>query len=142
MIGAGLGLGAIGFVAGGLISVAVTHDCRSSDYCGLEWAFIGAATGGTLGMALGVHLGNRRRGNFALDFLTAGAIWAAGITTVAVVGNENVTYVMFVLIPVTQLTATIAVEGSAGRARARREAARVSITPIRGGAAITATVSF
>ena len=35
--------------------------------------------GGTLGMALGVHIGNGRRANLALDFLTASAVWGAGV---------------------------------------------------------------
>jgi ABC-type uncharacterized transport system permease subunit len=112
----GLVLGGVGFVLGAGIAAAVAQDCTSSEYSVWEAAFYGAAAGGTLGMATGVHLGNGRRGNLLLDLLTAAAVWGIGIGIAAASDwNNTVTRVAFVSIPVAQLTATIAVERALGR---------------------------
>ena len=79
VIGAGTGLGLVGFVVGGIAAVAITGNRTGDGIWDLEPLFYGAAAGGTLGMALGVHLGNKRRGNLALDIVTGAAIWGAGI---------------------------------------------------------------
>ncbi len=112
----GLVLGGGGFLLGAGIASVVAQHCTSSEYCVWEAAFYGAAAGGTFGMAAGVHLGNGRRGNVLLDFLTAAAVWSTGIgITAASHWNNTVTYTAFVSIPIAQLAATIAVERALGR---------------------------
>jgi hypothetical protein len=74
-----------------------------------------------LGMALGVHVGNRRRGSFGLDVLTGAAVWgAAGIVIAAAGGWDQDLGFMVFAVPITHLATTVAVERAVGRSRARR----------------------
>ncbi len=95
-------------------------------------------------MALGVHLGNKRRGNLALDFVTGAAIWGAGIGIAAASDwDDTVTGVAFVMIPIAQLVSTVAVERAIGQSRLRRERASVSLMPrVDGGAMLVGRVAF
>lgn len=143
-VGAGIGLGLAGFLVGGLTGVAITHNCTGDEYCGLEGAFLGAAAGGTFGMALGVHLGNKRRGSFVLDFFTGAAVWGAGIAIAS--GSEwdnTTTTAAFVAIPIAQLVTTVLVERAVSRSRSAQRPATVSIVPRgTGGATLFATIRF
>ena len=143
-IGAGIGLGVVGFLVGGLTAHSLAGPCEGEDYSCLEAAFFGAAAGGTFGMALGVHLGNHRRGDLALDFLTGGAVWGLGIgITLAFDDNDTAAGIAFVTIPIAQLAATVAVERAVGRARLRDRNLRVSVVPHGGrGATLAASVAF
>lgn len=136
-IGAGIGLGVVGFAAGAFAALVMTQDCTEVD-C-LEAAFYGAAAGGTFGMALGVHLGNKRRGSLALDFVTGTAIWGAGIE-IAEASNwdDTVTGVAFVAIPNAQLASTVAVERATGRSRLRGPRVNISVVPRFDGGAMFA----
>ncbi len=118
----GLGLGAVGFVAGGGAALYVADRFCSpyDDYCPLGYGLVGAAAGASLGMALGVHLGNDRRGSYFIDALTGAAIWGLGIALTAGTGWDESAPLMAILIPVAQITATVAVERSVARSRARR----------------------
>lgn len=117
-IGFGVLFGAAGFVAGALIGDAASDECDfSSDLCIAEAAFYGAAGGGTLGMAAGVHLGNHRQGNVLLDFLVAGAVWGTGIAIAFGTDDDTTQLVTLIAIPVVQLGATVAVERATGRRR-------------------------
>ena len=110
-IGFGLLLGAAGFVGGALIGDAASDECDNAvDICIAQAAFYGAAGGGTLGMAVGVHLGNRRRGNVLLDFLAAAAVWGTGIAVAAGSDDENLQAAVLIAIPVVQLGTTVLVE--------------------------------
>jgi hypothetical protein len=142
---AGAGLGAAGFVLGGLAGYGIARagDDYCEDWCGFPEAMLGAAVGGTLGMALGVHLGNKRRGSFALDFLVGALVWGAGIGVVALSdGDETVGTIAAITIPVAQLAGTIWVERSVGQKRSRSQDVAVSIVPHRDGAALALTVEF
>ena len=109
-------LGAGGFAAGALIGSAASDECEHADALCIEAAaFFGAAGGGTFGMALGVHLGNRRQGNLALDFLTAAAVWGAGIFAAILADSDRADVAILIAIPIVQLGATVAVERAAGR---------------------------
>jgi hypothetical protein len=138
---AGLGLGLGGFAAGGLVGAGIANDCTGHEYCELEAAFYGAAAGGTFGMALGVHLGNGRRGSLALDFLTGAAVWGAGIGIAAASDWEGtVSGVAFVTVPIVQLVSTIVVERAVGRSRSRTRNVSISFVPrIDGGATLAAS---
>ena len=102
--------------------------------------------GGTLGLALGVHIGNGRRGNLALDFLTASAVWGAGVGMVFLLEEfkEGATTqeqeelkegqaVILLVIPVVQLVATALVEQTTGRSRGRRRRTALLVIPMRDG---------
>ncbi len=139
---AGIGLGAAGFLAGGLIGGALSYD-SDTEYSGLAGAFIGSQIGGTLGMATGAHLGNHRRGNLALDFLTGAAIWGAGIGLVVASQDATVGPAVFVVIPIAQILGTVAVERAVGQRRLRRGDIAVAVVPTAsGGAVFVASVAF
>ncbi len=142
LYGAGLGIG--GFLVGGLIGGVLATDCTGHDQCELEAAFYGAAIGGTLGMATGVHLGNDRRGLLWLDMLTGAAIWGVGYAIAAGSGwDSTVTTITFIAIPITQLVSTVAVERAAGRARDPDRDVTISVGPdLRGGASLFASLKF
>ena len=92
---AAAGLGLLGWGVGAVAGHAIQGDCFD-EYCGLEGIFYGGAAGGGMGLAVGAHLGNRRRGSFLLDVLTS------------------------IMLPPTQLVATVLVERATGRSRAGR----------------------
>ncbi len=138
-IGAGVGLGLLGWLAGAMVGVGIGSviDCHMCELVGLAW---GGLVGETTGLALGVHLGNGRRGNFALDWLTAAAASVAGIGLVAAADGV---VLAAVATPILQLGATVAVERATGRSRARRREARLFVVPQRDGRfALAASVSF
>lgn len=114
----GLGLEAAGILLGGAIGLAVV-DCPADEDCELAGAFYGAAAGETLGMALGVHIGNRCRGSFALDVVTATLISGAGIgIAYASDWDDEVTLLSFMAVPIAQLIGVTLVERAVGRKRA------------------------
>ena len=126
-------LGATGFVAGGFAAAsasAANDDCE--DLSCLEAAFYGAAALGTIGVSIGAHLGNGRRGSLPLDLAVAAGVWLAGIGPVIVSGDGDGPYALaaFVLVPVAQVLLTTEVERSRGRVRARSRRAAVSVGPL------------
>jgi len=119
---AAAGLGVLGWGAGALAGHLVQGDCFE-EFCDFEGIFYGGAAGGGLGLALGAHLGNRRRGNFLLDVAASGAIWGAGyglIRSFADRSDGTGVALTAILLPPTQLLATVLVERASGRARAGR----------------------
>jgi hypothetical protein len=126
--GMGVLLGGVGFLAGGAVGYRIASSCQSGtpnpdNWCAVEATLIGAAIGGTSGMALGVHLGNGRRGSLALDLLTGGAVGGLGMVIAASSQRDHggaLTRTLYFGIPVGQLAATVAVERAVGRSRARR----------------------
>ena len=119
---AAAGLGALGWGAGALAGHFAQGDCYE-DFCELEGIFYGGAAGGGLGLALGAHLGNRRRGNFLLDVAASGAIWGAGYGLIRSFASRDDgvgVALTAILLPPTQLLTTVLVERASGRARAGR----------------------
>lgn len=143
--GAAIGIG--GFLAGGLLGIAIA-DCPGSEddgLCALEGGFFGAAALGTIGLATGVHLGNDRRGSFGLDVLTAAGIWGLSIGVLAATGwDDTATTVTFVALPIVQLFATVAVEQAVGDRRVRdRGGLELGLTLApEGGLALAGGLSF
>ncbi len=118
-IGAAMGLGLLGWGAGALAGHVIQGHCYE-EFCGWEGIFYGGAAGGGLGVALGAHLGNRKRGNFALDVLTSGAVWALGYALMRSSVNNNDPVglgITAIALPPTQLIATVLVERATGRSR-------------------------
>jgi hypothetical protein len=120
-------LGAGSWVAGGLIGyeIANTDSCSGDSFCGLGAFLLGAAIGGSSGLVVGMHLGNNRRGNFPLAWLTSLGIWGAGIGIVFAmddgVASSGGQHVVWVAIPVAQFAFTLLVERATGRSRAQRD---------------------
>jgi hypothetical protein len=119
--GAALGaivLGAIGFVGLGYAGVALA-DCDQSydDMCGLG-SFIGAGLmGEALGIGLGAHIGNRRRGNVVAPL---GA--SVGLLLVALAAGDEVNLPegAVLLVPLAQIVAAVWAETATARSRAGR----------------------
>jgi hypothetical protein len=125
----GLGLGAVGFFGGALVGAGLSEGCDGY-YCELGSAALAALIGESVGMGIGVHLGNRRRGSLGLDILTAaGSATGALIVLNAVEDDEGD---LLLLALVLQTTATVTVERTTGRNRERRAA--LSVVPTREGA--------
>ena len=77
MVAGGLLGGAAGVFAGGYAGLRLTeHHCED---CGIVGAVYGAIAGGSALLPLGVHVANRRRGNFGLSLLSSLAIGGAGL---------------------------------------------------------------
>lgn len=138
----GIAFGAMGFIAGAYVGGRTTSNCFGEE-CGLERAFYGAAIGGTFGMALGVHVGNRNRGNLGLDFLTGAGVWGAGMLIGSATDWDGQAP-LFILtaIPIFQMITTVHVERQVGRQRDRAADARpsVSIIPRPHGAGLFVSV--
>jgi len=140
--GALLGLG--GWVVGGVVGAAIGTPC-DHDFCELEGFIYGAAVGGTVGLALGTHLGNRRRGNFALDVLTGGAVWFASLGAYHALGGdlgEKDAAAVWVLEPIVQFVATVAVDRAVGRAREKRRRAQLLVIPSLDGFSVGLSLGF
>jgi hypothetical protein len=122
---AAAGLGLLGWGVGALAGHAIQGDCFE-EYCGLEGAFYGGAAGGGMGLAVGAHLGNHRRGSFPLDVLTSGAVWGVGYALMSSFANKGDgagVLITAIALPPTQLLATVLVERAIGRSRASRSQA-------------------
>jgi hypothetical protein len=119
---AAAGLGLLGWGVGALAGHVIQGDCFD-DYCDVEGAFYGGDAGGGLGLAVGAHLGNRRRGSFPLDLLTSGAVWGVGyalMSSFADDGDAAGVLLTAIVLPPTQLLATVLVERATGHSRAGR----------------------
>lgn len=130
-----------GFFGGALIGIAAECDglCDNSDDLeGLEGAIIGAIVGETLLFPVGVHLGNGRHGNFALDLGTAVGITGASLAAGYATGEGGIV----ILGVLAQMIGTVAVERATGRARMDQRAIRISVLPTPNGTAIGASVAF
>jgi hypothetical protein len=106
--GGGGGL-VVGALVGTLLERPAYEDCMG--IC-IGWGtVIGGLAGEALGLALGVHLANGRRGSLPLGMLTS-----AGILTVGAIGGNNIPP-MLLIVPVTQIIATVTVERRTERNR-------------------------
>jgi hypothetical protein len=101
VLGGGAGLVA-GVIAGLWLDGPAPEDCI--DFCFGWGTIIGGLAGEALGVALGVHLANGGRGSLPL-----GALTSASILTVGLIGGNDIPE-MLLIVPVSQLIATITVE--------------------------------
>jgi hypothetical protein len=138
----GIGMGLAGFALGAYVGTRAGHnsgDC-GDDGC-ITQGLYGAAIGGTFGLALGIHLGNRRRGNFLVDFAAAGGIWGAGMELGTLLHwRGQAPLVILTGIPIAQLMVTTSVERATGRKRDRAETAAIEFIPQARGAAVAVTL--
>ena len=121
---AAAGLGLLGWGIGAVTGNAIQGGgCSFVESCDIGGIFYGGAAGGGLGLAVGAHLGNRRRGSFVLDVVASGALWVAGYAAFRSfedAGDYDGAVLTLIVLPPTQLLATVLVERATGRARARR----------------------
>jgi hypothetical protein len=116
-LGAILG-GALGFIAGGVIGgyLAEGSTCES-DRCGLEEVFTGALVGEVVGIGLGAHVGNGRRGSaLAPVAASLGVLLVAGV----VENQGGLPDGTLIFVPMMQIAAAVITETAVGRARVRR----------------------
>jgi hypothetical protein len=145
--GLAAGIGVLGFLAGGYAVIEATKDDCDEFEC-LDSAFYGAAIAGTIGVGIGSHLGNGRRGNVVLDILTAAGIWGVGIGPLFTTGDPNHAYgtIMFFTVPIAQVLVTTMVERAVGRskARKRRDRLQAELLPVqtRDGAGLSLRLRF
>ncbi len=113
MAAGGLVAGALGFVAFGLAGAVFNESKTQASDPLVAWSgfVVGAAVGTTVMLPLGVHLVNRRQGNYGLELLAAIGIAAVGIGATA--AAEEMAIVFLPAIPVAQLVTAIAIERSA-----------------------------
>ena len=117
-IGGGITLGITGWALGAVVGNKVAN-CKTDDGpCQLNAFLGGRRAGGTLGMALGVHLGNSRRGSFLKDCFVGALVWGVGMGIVVASRNQAAFGVALLAVPAAQLAAMVAVERKAGTARA------------------------
>jgi hypothetical protein len=109
----GSAAGAAGGLLGGLAG-AVLAGCSGEGCAGP--VIVGAVVGGTLTLPLGVHLAEGRRGSLAASTLASVGIAAAGVAATALTRADVAHQGIWVLVPVGQMVAAIAIER---RARAR-----------------------
>jgi hypothetical protein len=112
--------GVAGFALGARLGDVTSDVCdHATEICIEPGAFLGAAGGGTLGIALGSHWGNDGRGDLGKDFLVAAGIWAMGIALAfgTAATSDEATVGILVAIPIVQIGTTVAVERAAGRKR-------------------------
>ncbi|MEW5931380.1 MAG: hypothetical protein AB1941_28265, partial [Gemmatimonadota bacterium] len=103
--------GAAGFLAG----LAANRSCEGDEACLLP-ALAGAVVGETLGLPLGVHVAEGRRGSYALGALASVGVAAAGLGLMSLVGDSGPpAQGIAVMVPVAQLLASIAVERRTAR---------------------------
>jgi hypothetical protein len=103
VIGGGVGLGA-GALIGGLLGGG--DKICGDDPCGFAEAVFGAVGGEVTLLPLGVHLANRRQGNYLWSLLASAGIAAGGI---ALSGNGDHGEVL-IAVPVLQLVSSILIE--------------------------------
>jgi hypothetical protein len=111
---AAAGLGLLGWGVGALAGNAIAGDC-GVEFCRFEGIFYGGAAGGGLGLALGAHLGNHRRGSFPLDLLASGVVWALGYGAMAysvAQDNDMGRVITAIVLPPVQLLVTVIIEGA------------------------------
>lgn len=116
MAAIGLLGGGIGLVVGGLGGTVITDD-RSSDSSDDLSFLSGMVVGGTIGeslmLPLGVHLGNKRRGQLMPAMLASLAIGAGGVVlAIATEDQAPLPGVILALTPIAQLVTSIAIERS------------------------------
>ena len=106
--------GAVGFFGGGMLGVASAENCSDCGFGSIGRFLLGASIGEALVLPLGVHYGNKRRGKLGFVFLTSLAMAGGGLM---IMDRLNADESWFLLVPVLQIGATVAVERITARHR-------------------------
>ena len=90
--------------------------CSSGWFCGIAGLVIGGAIGEVVGLPLGVHLANRRRGSYGKALLASLGVVAAGLLVAGLTEEDaGGRDLVLIAIPITQLAVTISIERATGR---------------------------
>ncbi|MGE5760859.1 MAG: hypothetical protein ACM37V_10950 [Gemmatimonadota bacterium] len=111
MILGGVAGGAVGFLAGSIMGAAVALSGYDDGLAGLAGVTWGATAGVSMGIPLGVHMANRRRGNYATELGASLALAAVGMGLVSATDSG----VPLLFVPVGQLVTSILIERATGR---------------------------
>jgi hypothetical protein len=115
LIGGGTGL-LVGGLAGAVIGSNRCTDPGNPDSCsGLEGLVIGGIMGEAVGIPLGVHLANRRRGRLGTSLAASVALAAAGAGAVVWSDSREVALGVAAAVPAAQFAASILLERRTGR---------------------------
>jgi hypothetical protein len=108
LIVGGLIGGAAGFFTGAYTGGTLGGGNRvcGDDPCGLEGALWGAAAGVTVGLPLGVHVANHRRGSLGEELIASMAAAGVGLAAASATNSG----VPLLVVPVAQLSLSIAIE--------------------------------
>jgi hypothetical protein len=112
----GILAGGAGFLVGGFSGAACTTT-RHADFSSIGGFIVGAPIGEMIGLPIGVHLGNGRRGNFPLVFLASVGIAGTGIWLTSALGDYRTPAFSLPLTALTQLIACVAIERTTGNSR-------------------------
>lgn len=111
LVAGGVAGGAVGFFAVGIagaLVVSALSDNQGDGYEALGGFAIGALVGESLFLPLGVHLANRRQGDYGLSLLVSTGIAALGLGLTGAM--EDMGIVFLPAIPVAQLITSISLE--------------------------------
>jgi hypothetical protein len=109
--------GAAGLYGGALAGYHLSGGDRlcGDDSCGLYAGILGAAVGEMALLPLGVHLANRRRGDYGLDLLASIALGVGG----SALASTSDSSVLLIAVPVVQLISVVLIERATSRSRAQ-----------------------
>ena len=117
MAAGGLVGGAIGLIVFGYLGAVIADDPDSSeDLDALGGFVLGGALGEATMLPLGVHLVNRRQGNYAASMLASVGIVVAGLGLAFLTEDQApLPGIILAAIPVAQLTSSIVIERRTSR---------------------------
>lgn len=132
------GLGAAGFLVGGLAGGLAASDCYG-DQCVYGGVIAGGVLGLAVGASTGAHLGNRRRGSLAIDVLASvgGAAAGVGLSSLLFEDNGNA---FLLAIPVLQVAAAVTAERMVSAKR--RKGVHLRVMPTDSGLSLSLTVGL
>jgi hypothetical protein len=107
----------LGAAAGYALETSLAQ-CHGDEYCGVLGILVGGAAGEVLGIPLGTHVMNGRRGRYAEGVAATIVVGLAGLGLATQLPEPGP--VMSVAIPAAQLIAAVAVERRSGAGKPRR----------------------
>jgi len=109
---AGIGAGSVGLLLGAWLSNPTFVDCDDRLAGGCGRMILGAGIGEVMGLSLGVHFANRRRGRFAADLATS-VVVGVGMSLLA--GGLNQPEILLPIGAAVQVATTAVTEVLTGR---------------------------
>jgi len=108
----GLAGGAVGFISGALIGAVVASD---DGYEAAGLGLVGGTLGAIVGIPVGTHLTNGRRGRLGPGLAASLVTMLAGAAAAAIVDDEGVETAILISIPVAMTIASVAAERTTTR---------------------------
>lgn len=117
-IAGGVLAGGAGFLAGGFLGASCTYT-PNADFSGIGGFIVGAPIGEAIGLPIGVHLGNGRRGNLPLAMFASMGIVGTGIVVTAALDDYRAPVITLPVTALTQFVACVAIERGTTRTNRR-----------------------